>query len=133
MSVYVTDAHPLIWYVTSQRNKLSSRALGAFQDAERGEAFIYIPAGALWEISRLEKEGKITLNKPYVTWARDLLDKSCFECVPIDETVVAEARNYAFNRDAFDASIVATARLKDLPLITKDSAITNSGLVEIWW
>jgi PIN domain nuclease of toxin-antitoxin system len=121
MSVYVTDAHPLIWYVTSQRNKLSSRALGAFQDAERGEAFIYIPAG------------KITLNKPYVTWARDLLDKSCFECVPIDETVVAEARNYAFNRDAFDASIVATARLKDLPLITKDSAITNSGLVEIWW
>jgi hypothetical protein len=26
MPVYVTDAHPLIWYVTSQRNKLSSRS-----------------------------------------------------------------------------------------------------------
>jgi hypothetical protein len=51
----------------------------------------------------------------------------------LSEEIIAEAYHYRFNRDAFDASIVATARLKDLPLITKDGAITDSGLVEIWW
>ncbi len=133
MSVYVTDAHPLIWYVTGQSSKLSNAALRAFQEAERDEAFIYIPAGALWEVSRLDKEGKIRLDSPYDDWARALLNKVCFECVPLNEEIIAEAYHYRFNRNTFDASIVATARLKDLPLITKDSAIIDSGLVEIFW
>jgi PIN domain nuclease of toxin-antitoxin system len=40
---------------------------------------------------------------------------------------------YVFNRDIFDAAVVATAKLKGVPLITKDQAITDSGIVEIWW
>jgi len=90
MSVYVTDTHSLVWYFTQQRKKLSRRALTAFEQAEDSEAFIYIPAVALWEISRHEQLGVINLN-------------------------------------------VATARLKDLPLITKDQAITGSGIVEVCW
>src|ERR1044072_8273228 len=73
MSVYVTDTHSLIYYVTGHNAKLSRRALRAFQQAERGEAHIYIPAVVLWEISRLEKEGEIRLNEPYEDWADALL------------------------------------------------------------
>jgi hypothetical protein len=46
MSVYVTDTHALIWY-GGRRSLLSARALRAFQEAEREEAYIYIPAAAL--------------------------------------------------------------------------------------
>jgi PIN domain nuclease of toxin-antitoxin system len=133
MSVYVTDTHSLIWYSSGHRNKLSRRALRAFQSAERNEAYIYIPAVTLWEISRLELEGAIRLNTPFTDWADALLAHSSFECVPLDEWIIAEARGYRFNRDVFDAAIVATARLKDVPLITKDQAITNSRVVDIWW
>jgi PIN domain nuclease of toxin-antitoxin system len=133
MSVYVTDTHSLIYYFTGLNSKLSRRALRAFQQAERGEAYIYIPAVVLWEISRLEKEGEIRLNEPYEEWADALLAHPCFECVALDEEIIAEARHYGLNRDVFDAAIVATARLKDVPLITRDQAITNSKIVDICW
>lgn len=59
--------------------------------------------------------------------------KPCFDCLPLDADIIAEARTYSFNNDMFDAAIVATAKLRDLPLITRDTAITDSGLVEISW
>jgi PIN domain nuclease of toxin-antitoxin system len=91
-----------------------------------------VPAVALWEISRLEKEGEIKLNEPYEDWADAMLQQPGFECAPLDEKVIAEARNYSFNRSVFDAAIVATAKLKDLPLITRDVEITNSRIVDIY-
>lgn len=133
MSVYVTDTHPLVYYFTRHHSKLSRRALRAFQQAERGDAFIYVPAVALWEVSRLEKEGEIKLKEPYEDWADAMLAHPAFECAPLDEKIIAEARNYNFNRDVFDAAIVATAKLTDVPLITRDEDITDSGIVDIWW
>ena len=133
MSVYVTDTHSLVYYVTGLNARLSRRALRAFQQAERGEAYIYIPAVVLWEISRLEKEVAIRLNESYEEWATALLAHPCFECVPLDEEIIAEARHHEFNRDVFDAAVVATARVKDVPLITRDQEITDAKIVEIWW
>jgi PIN domain nuclease of toxin-antitoxin system len=54
-----------------------------------------------------------------------------FNCVPLDEQVIIEARRHNFNRDVFDAVIVAAARLKDAPLITKDQAILEAQAVEV--
>jgi PIN domain nuclease of toxin-antitoxin system len=51
--------------------------------------------------------------------------------VPLDEQVIIEARRHNFNRDVFDAVIVAAARLKDAPLITKDQAILEAQAVEV--
>src|SRR5882724_9121540 len=98
MSVYVTDTHSLIFYVTGMNKKLSRRALRAFEQAERSEAFIYVPAVVLWEISRLEQIGVIRLNESFDSWSAALLAHPCFECVPLDETIVIEARNHRFNR-----------------------------------
>jgi PIN domain nuclease of toxin-antitoxin system len=56
-----------------------------------------------------------------------------FELAPLDEKVIAEARHYGFNRDVFDVTIIATAKLKDVLLITRDEAITNAKIVDICW
>jgi len=133
MSVYATDTHALIWYAGRMHRQLSNRARRVFEQAENGEAFILIPAPVLWEVSILEKAGHITLSKPFEQWLRDLLQKPCFDQIPLDAAIIVESRSYSFNDDIFDAAIVATARLHDVPLITKDVAITNSGLVEIYW
>ncbi|HKQ73978.1 MAG TPA: PIN domain-containing protein [Blastocatellia bacterium] len=133
MSMYVTDTHPLIYCHSHAQRHLSDRARAVFEQAENGEAMILIPATALWEISMLEQAGHVKLNKPFGEWLRGLLRKPCFDCSPLDADVIAEARAYSFNNDIFDAAIVAIARLRDLPLITRDVAITNSGLVEIYW
>lgn len=73
------------------------------------------------------------LRKPFEPWLRDLLQKLCFEQIPLDASIIVESRSYSFNDDIFAAAIVATARLQDVPLITKDVAISSSGLVEIDW
>lgn len=132
MSLYVTDTNALIYYSTTQ-NQLSKRALAAFEAAAQSMALIYIPAPALWEVSNLEKAGQINLRQPFSVWLNELLTQKGFDVVPLDVEIIAEARNYGFNNDIFDAAIVATAKLKDVPLITRDVAITNSGLVSIYW
>lgn len=111
MSVYVTDTHPLIYYFTNTHRQLSRRALRVFHQAEDAEAFIYVPAVVLWEVSILEKNGEIKLNEPYEDWADALLAQPGFGCAPLDECVVAEARAYGFNLDIFDIAIVATSHV----------------------
>ena len=133
MSVYVTDTHPLIWYASRTHRSLSPRALRAFEQAENGEAFTLVPAPVLWEVSILDKAGHITLSKPFEQWLRDLLQKPCYDQIPLDAEIIGESRVYNFNNDIFDAAIVATAKLRDVPLITKHVAITNAGLVGIYW
>ncbi len=49
VALYVTDTHPLLWYAAETYQKLSRRALRAFQQASRGEALIWVPAMAVWE------------------------------------------------------------------------------------
>jgi PIN domain nuclease of toxin-antitoxin system len=60
MSVYTTDTHPLIYYGGRNNAQLSDRARDAFEQADRGEAFILIPAPTLWEVSMLEQAGHIS-------------------------------------------------------------------------
>ncbi len=133
MALYVTDTHPLIWYATNHHAKLSRKVLRIFSDATHEEALVYVPAAVLWEISVLLKRGRVPLWEPFEHWARALLAQGGFDLAPLDLQVIAEASYLTFNGDPFDAVIVATARLKELPLITKDQEITTAGMVEIAW
>jgi PIN domain nuclease of toxin-antitoxin system len=51
----------------------------------------------------------------------------------LETEIIAKAVGYNFHEDPFDAAIVATAVEFEIPLITKDVAITESNLVEICW
>lgn len=133
MSIYVIDTHALVFFANRNQRALSRRAWEIFEQAENRQALILIPAAALWEVSNLERSGRITLTQPYEEWTRELFANPCFDCVPLNAAIIAEARRCNINDDIFDAAIIATARVKGLPLITRDNAITNSGLVEIVW
>jgi PIN domain nuclease of toxin-antitoxin system len=47
--------------------------------------------------------------------------------------VIVQLHHLRFRGDPFDRAIVATAKLMDLPLITKDEMIVNANLVDIAW
>lgn len=131
--MYVADTHAVVFFANRNRHALSQRAWEIFEQAENRQALILIPAPALWEASNLERMGRIELGQPYAEWTRELFANPCFDCIPLDAAIIAEARNCNFNDDIFDAAIVATARIKELPLITRDKAIADSGLVEVIW
>lgn len=131
--MFVTDTHPLIWFSTGKYSQLSSKVLSAFDKANEGDSLIYIPAVVLWEIAILQNLGKINLPERFDFWSSNLLRKKGFILIPLEPSIIANAVNYNFNNDPFDKIIVASAVDFNLPLITKDSAITNSNVVEIYW
>ncbi len=69
----------------------------------------------------------------FLRWAEKLLNNPGFGIAPLEPEIIALGAGYNVNNDPFDETITAFAAHLDLPLITKDLAITNSGLVEIYW
>lgn len=133
MSVFVTDTHPFVWFASGKPGNLSKAAFKAFTEAESGNAFIHIPAMVLYEIAILEKHRKIALEGGFRRWTENVLKNDGFGVADLELEIINSAVGYSFNEDPFDNVIVATAAEMSLPLITKDSAITDSGLVEICW
>lgn len=131
--MFVTDTHPLIWYSTGKNSQLSKKVLTEFEKAENGETLTYIPAVTFWEIALLEKLGRIKLNQRFDYWADSVLSKNGFENVNLEPSIIAKSVSYNFNDDPFDKVIVACAAQLEIPLITKDFAITNSNIIEIFW
>jgi PIN domain nuclease of toxin-antitoxin system len=133
MSVYVTDTHSLVWYATNKYSSLSKKALAVFQQADNGEALIYVPTIVFWEIAILDRLGKISLQEGFDKWSTSLLNQSGFAEAIFDLSIIKEAAAHNFNDDIFDSAIVFTAKNLDFPLITKDVAITEANLVETFW
>ncbi len=133
MAVFVTDTHPLVWYATGRHRQLSTKALRAFRAADSGRARILVPAVVLWEISILEKIGRIRLAQPFTPWAETLVSQPGFDLAHLAPADIGEAMKFNLPDDMFDAAIVAAATTRDLPLITRDEGITDSGIVAVLW
>ena len=131
--MFVTDTHPLVWYIDGDKSKITEKVRRTFDKAVSAETLIYISSAVLWEIAILEKIGRIKLKQRFDQWARGVLSISGFELVPLTIDVIHRGVGFGLHSDPFDGIIVANAVEMDLPLITKDIAISESGLVEIYW
>jgi PIN domain nuclease of toxin-antitoxin system len=55
----VTDTHALVWYVSGEHRRLSRRAHAVFRQAEEGRSTVIIPTVVLFELTLLERIGRI--------------------------------------------------------------------------
>jgi PIN domain nuclease of toxin-antitoxin system len=133
LAAYVTDTHPLIWYTAGKHTKLSQRAVKIFDSAFADQALVVIPSSVLWEISLLLEHGRIKLRESFPHWASALIARRGMDLASLDLDVIAEAHRLTFHGDPFDRTIVATAKIMELPLITKDALIVDANLVDIAW
>jgi PIN domain nuclease of toxin-antitoxin system len=128
--IYVLDTHPLVWFL-EKSSRLSSPARNILLDPA---AELVIPAIALLEIKFLYAKGRIAID--YETLRRDIINARNCVIYPLDEQVASLA---PATLNIHDAVIVATALVyRDVlntpsALITKDSAIQLSGLVDCIW
>ena len=131
MAVYVTDTHPLIWYTAGRHSRLSPRAVKIFDAAFAEQALVVIPSPVFWEISLLVQHGRIKLRESFDQWTAALISRRGLDVAALDVDVISEAHRLTFNGDPFDRAIVATARLMDLQLISKDTAIRVSASIDL--
>lgn len=128
----VTDTHPLVFHA-ARKGRLSARAASLFDRCERRETIIYIPAAVIWECSLLARVRRINLRRSVRAFFDDLFSNPAYQPIDLSPDQVFLADELRFNRDPFDALIVAAAQLSGLPLISRDAEIQESGAVKTIW
>lgn len=127
----VTDTHALLYHAAGRG--LGKNAAAVFHAAEAGRAVIYVPAAVMWEIALLARAGKINLRRTPRAFFVDLYTNVAYQPHDLTADQVFDADELRFNRDPFDGLIVAAARVLELPLLTRDSDIVQSGAVKTIW
>src|SRR5262245_18035333 len=128
----VLDTHPLLFHAAGGK-RLGKRAATLFEAAERRTAVLYVPVAVMWECSLLARAGRIDLHRSLETFFADLFSNPAYQPLDVipEHVYVADASRP--NDDPFDALICAAARHLDLPLVTRDAAITDSKLLRVVW
>ncbi len=133
MIAAIADTHAAIWYLYADK-RLSPRADAFMQAIEaRGEqiglsSITFVEMVYLIEKGRIAAEGLSRL-------ARLMSEPgSAFAEVPIDLAVARAISRIAVAKvpDMPDRIIAATALLRNVPIISRDSKIQLSGLQTVW-
>jgi len=84
---------------------------------------------SLWEITRLQKEGKIVLPNAPDRFIADLTDAYGLSSVPpSDDVMIRAAQLPEHHRDPADRMIIATALMHDLIVVTGDGKFSQYGV-----
>ena len=127
----VTDTHPLLFHGAGG-GRLSPRVAAHFDACDRQEAIVYVPVAVIWETCLLSYSGKVDLKRSVQSFFEELLENPAYQALDLTPEQVYLADEVRPNRDPFDALICAAARFLELPLLTRDTAIEDSGIVVVW-
>jgi predicted nucleic acid-binding protein len=125
---YVADTHAFAYYLAG---KLPEKVDSLFREAERERCRIVIPSIAVAELIYILEKGGVEEK----IW--EMLDKidtyPSFQLYPLDEDVLRMIPEVRLS-ELHDRIIVATSLLlKAEGLVTNDSEIRKSRLVETFW
>jgi len=124
------DTHALVWYL-SRPKRLGRAAARLLREADAGRAEIFVPAIVPIELTLLREAGRNVVGVPQI----DALfaAQPAFKLQPLEMTQANEFALLESIADPFDRLVVAAARGAGVPLITADTAIDESALVETIW
>jgi PIN domain nuclease of toxin-antitoxin system len=124
----VLDTHVLIWIVNGDAEQIKPHTREKVQAALK-DGGVLIPAICVWEIGMLCKKERIRLAKPVSAWIRDALALTRFKLAPLNELIALEAATLPgdFHNDPADCLIVATARVENAVLLTRDQSLIEYG------
>lgn len=128
----VSDTHPLLFHAAGS-SRLGATSRGLFAAAEAREAIIYVPLCVVWEVTMLSRAARINLHRPVRTFFDDLFSSPSYQAHAMTQEQIFAAGELRGLNDPFDALICAAALDIGLPLITRDSVIAGSGLVDTIW
>jgi len=130
VSDYVTDTHALYWYLTAS-SKLGVNAQAAFLAGEQGLTRIYIPSIVLAELYYLNAK----YNRPleFTQEYERLAGAGQFHFVDFRAADVLRFDILATIPEMHDRIIAGVAYAMGLPLLTRDTEIVESRVVQTVW
>ena len=124
------DTHALLWLVNGA--DLTGDADKAIAEAQRDRALFVSPISG-WELSVASRKapgpGRPDLGgQPAPLWFRAALKLTRAKLAPMTQAITFEAAEVPTiysRKDPGDCFLIATARVKNLPIVTRDGAICD--------
>lgn len=135
------DTHVLVWWLTSNLDKLSAGARSALllsdqpSRAESADSSIIVSSISAWEIANLVERGRLALAMDTIAWLATAESIPRIQFVPVANEIAVESVQLpgGFHKDPADRIIVATARMYGIPLVTADRLIQAYPHVQTIW
>ena len=127
---YLLDTHTFFWAV-SDVTQLTPKVLTALSDPK---AEVFVSSASAWEMSIKHRSGKFPEAALILSDFHKTLAKARFLELMISSEHGMSAGALAWeHKDPFDRVLVAQAQLERCILVTSDSVITQSGLIQVLW
>jgi len=124
------DTHAWIWWL-GETGQLSAEAEAAIDAADQ----VLISTISTWEIALLVKADRLRLSLPVESWVSSSAEVPQVRFVPPSNAIMLEsvALPEPLHRDPADRILVATARLRSVPLVTRDAKLRAYPHVRTIW
>lgn len=120
------DTHAFIWLINGDET-FSPKAQQHIEMIMENEGAIAISAISLWEISMLHSRERISLNQPCLNWINHSLQAPGVYLTELTPEIAVDSCSLPndFHGNPADRIIVSTARILDVPLMTRDQKILD--------
>ena len=135
-SGFVLDTHSWIWLCGGSPH-LSPAWADRLQQAVHQGLPLWIPVISVWELGMLVSKGRLNMTCSPESWVKKSLALPGLQLAPLTPEVALQSSTLPgfFHGDPADRMIVATARVLDAPLVTRDEKITayaDQGWVKLF-
>lgn len=118
------DTHVLIW-LTEGMTELPPRSRRRIEEMTGGG--LAVSSISFWEIAMLEDRGRVSLSVPIDPWRRRAVAEARLHEEPLDADILVHSVRLpgTLHGDPADRMLVATARLRDYQLATRDRRLLD--------
>lgn len=122
---YLLDTHVWLWLNTGN-TELKKTIIQLIDDAAI-EGKVYIPAISVWEVATLVAKKRIILQSPLTEWIHEALMQKGVSLIDMSIDIMIESTQLPgdVHGDPADRLIIATSRVKRIPILTRDEKILN--------
>ena len=126
------DTHTWIWAYSAEK-LLSPKAKKLIKNTPADQRAI--ASISIWEFAMMCNRGRINVKVAPEQWLDNAIHKTGIQIFDLRARVALESCNLPgkFHKDPADRIIVATARIHNMTLITKDQKIIDYPHVEAVW
>lgn len=130
------DTHVWVWLVGDVPRQLGPRTRKRLARASGSDA-LSVSVASAFEIAALHTAGRLQFTQPIERWVRESIERSGFRVLDVGRDICLDAGLIPSSAlpDLLDRLLVATARERELPLVTRDRAILDyahrTGLVRV--
>jgi predicted nucleic acid-binding protein len=126
--MYIADTHALIWHL-ARDDRLGKNARKVLEDADSGGTEIVVPTIVLAEALYVSRK----VNVQFDSLMDSIQNARNYSTYPLGVNVISSMKSLRTEYSIHDAAIVATAKILDAPVITRDEVIRRLGDAKVIW